>query len=444
MSSNNTIAIIGNKPGLISQISSKLVLLRDLDKVVDTNSINALPFLREHLPNVIIIHCDETDKGRINLVRDIRKEPLLKNAPILLIGDMLSRDFVLDAFDAGISDVIYTPVQEHELLMRVIWCIAKNELNTVVESRSKFLASLGIIQEETGFYTSVHGNEFLINEVDYAIKYHISSCIMFLTPENKQNATTKEFWDTVKKSVRINDSVVTCEDGRFYLFLPKTKLNGVYAVFERMNANLGESNSVCAGVIEVRQKSFLEIRENLEFALKKACENKKSLIITSEDSVENPSQETVALTKETVLRSGNWFETQEGGELCEDISTDDEHSEKLFMQTYRKKSKLVIEPVFKKYAALLGEKYPGIEAELDIEQSYAKLIFRMKGVISSFNLKHTGFSRVKIEIQHALNGEIRSSNSFCVELTDFSYQKLSEIIDAFCVDFSNIMNMIAF
>ena len=44
MSFNNIIAIIGDKFDAINLISSKLVLLRDLDKVVDTNLENATTF----------------------------------------------------------------------------------------------------------------------------------------------------------------------------------------------------------------------------------------------------------------------------------------------------------------------------------------------------------------------------------------------------------------
>ena len=56
MSFNNIIAIIGDKFDAINLISSKLVLLRDLDKVVDTNLENATTFLNQTMPNVIIVH----------------------------------------------------------------------------------------------------------------------------------------------------------------------------------------------------------------------------------------------------------------------------------------------------------------------------------------------------------------------------------------------------
>ena len=44
MSFNNIIAIIGDKFDAINVITSKLVLLRDLDKIVDTNLENAVEF----------------------------------------------------------------------------------------------------------------------------------------------------------------------------------------------------------------------------------------------------------------------------------------------------------------------------------------------------------------------------------------------------------------
>jgi len=447
MGSNNTIVIVGNKSHLINQISSKLVLLRDLDKVESIDTLNAIPFLKEQMPNVILLHCENNDRGRINLIKEIKSEPLLKNSPILLIGDMLSRDMLLDAFDAGISDVIHMPVLEYELLMRVIWCISRNELNTQTESRSKFLAKLGIIQEETGFYTQVHCDEFLVNEVDYSIKYQQNACLMLLSPDDKGQAYNKEFWDILKSSIRMNDSVAMSGDGKFYIFLPKTKLNGVYSFFERMNTNFEGKGSISAGVIEINEKPFMEIKECLEKALEKASENGKSLLVATENYSEDPTAETVKLTKETVLRLGNWVETPEAqgydGEWKEEAAKpQDEHSERLFKQTFKKKCKLVAEPVFKKYIGMLVEKYPQIDIESIVEQSHAKLVLKYGSITSSFYISHSGGPQVRIEWQQVLYDEVRNSNNFLLDMMELNFQKLSEILDGFTGEFANLVNSI--
>lgn len=68
MSFNNIIAIIGDKFDAINIISSKLVLLRDLDKIVDTNLENAVEFLCQTMPNVIVLHSKGDDEDSLKAI----------------------------------------------------------------------------------------------------------------------------------------------------------------------------------------------------------------------------------------------------------------------------------------------------------------------------------------------------------------------------------------
>ena len=85
MSFNNIIAIIGDKFDAINVITSKLVLLRDLDKIVDTNLENAVEFLCQTMPNVIILHAKGDSEESIKALKDIKENELLRNIPVLFI-----------------------------------------------------------------------------------------------------------------------------------------------------------------------------------------------------------------------------------------------------------------------------------------------------------------------------------------------------------------------
>ena len=89
-----------------------------------------------------------------------------KNLPILLINENCSRETVIEAFDSGISDILFMPIIDYELLIRVIWCLQKNELNLNIESRNAFLDSLEIVQPDTGVYTQKYCDEFLKKSVE--------------------------------------------------------------------------------------------------------------------------------------------------------------------------------------------------------------------------------------------------------------------------------------
>ena len=265
MSFNNIIAIIGDKFDAINVITSKLVLLRDLDKIVDTNLENAVEFLCQTMPNVIILHAKGDSEESIKALKDIKENELLRNIPVLLYSEECTKEFLIDAFDLGISDIIKTPIADWELLIRVIWCIQKNEITINTDSRNNFLTNLGIIEDKTGFYTEEYAEQLLNAEIDSAIKYKNPSCLMLVGPDDKFFVQKSALLNgIIKKSVRLNDSVGIREDGKYYIYLPKTKLNGAYAVFERINNNLGFDFNVNAAVAEIDDKNFREVKDMLD------------------------------------------------------------------------------------------------------------------------------------------------------------------------------------
>ncbi len=299
MSFNNIIAIVGDKFDAINLISSKLVLLRDLDKVVDTNLDNAAAFLNQTMPNVIIVHARGDNKDSLDAIRDIKQADLLRNIPILLYSEDCTKEFLIDAFDCGISDIIKAPVADWELLIRVIWCIQKNEINLNTDIKNEFLTKLNIIQNKTGFYTEEYAEQFLDAEIDSAIKYKNKSCLMLVGPDSKFpiSENMDKLSSVIEKSTRLNDSVGIRRDNKYYIYLPKTKLNGAYAVFERINNNLGLNTNVNASVCEIKDKDFQAVKRMLEYSFEKT-KNATNTLLVAHEILEDTTKEEVQSVEE--------------------------------------------------------------------------------------------------------------------------------------------------
>ncbi len=289
MSFNNIIAIVGDKFNAINLISSKLVLLRDLDKVVDTNLENAVAFLSQTMPNVIVIHAKGDSEESLDTIKQIKKDNLLCNIPILLYAEECTKEFLIDAFDSGVSDIIKTPVEDWELLIRVIWCIQKNEITLNTNSKNNFLINLGIIQDGTGFYTEQYAEQFLNTEIDSSVKYKNSACLMLVGPDDKfpPISNAKVLNDVIKKSIRLNDAVGIRKDGKYYIYLPKTKLNGAYAVFERINNNLGLDLSVNVSVAEIKEEGFEDVKQILEITFEKTKGTSGTLLVAHKNAIDS-------------------------------------------------------------------------------------------------------------------------------------------------------------
>ena len=135
MADVNTVVIVSDRQELVNQISQKLVLLRNLDKIKSCSVEEAQNMFDGFNPNVLILHCDNNNARAINLIKRIKKQDIYKNLPILLINENCSRETIIEAFDSGISDVLFMPIIDYELLIRVIWCLQKNELNLLEETQ---------------------------------------------------------------------------------------------------------------------------------------------------------------------------------------------------------------------------------------------------------------------------------------------------------------------
>ena len=442
MADVNTVVIVSNRQELINQISQKLVLLRNLDKIKSCSIEEAQNMFDGFNPNVLILHCDNNNIQAINLIKSLKKQEIYKNLPILLINENCSREIIIEAFDNGISDVLFMPIIDYELLIRVIWCLQKNELNLNIESQTNFLTTLGVVQPDTGVYTQKYCDEFLKNEIAQSRKYSQRACILLIAPDKKypNYKNPKEFIEIIKKSIRLNDSIIIKDVDKFYVYLQKTKLNGAYSVFERINTNLGIDSGANAGVVEVQEQKFEDIKEALEAALEKASENTNSLIVAS-DFYSNTQENKIMLESpkniiEKQKEMNSFNENQDLPPLNEAQNNFDKNSIRLFNQAYQRKLKVVIAPVFKKYENILKIK----RQEFAIN-SYTgtKSLFSVssKDVNASMAIEYDGVANALVRLSITDNDQKRLFETETVDFTILNYRKvslmLSELIDKFII-----------
>ena len=438
MSDANTVVIISNKQELIKQITQKLVLLRNLDKIKSCSIEEAQNMFDDFSPNVIVLHCENNNIHALNLIKKFKKQEQYKNLPILLLNENCSRETIIEAFDNGISDVLFMPIIDYELLIRIIWCLQKNELNLNIESRTNFLTRLGIVQEDTGAYGQKYCEEFLKNEISQTKKYSQKACILLISPDKKYPSykNPKEFIEIIKKSIRLNDSIVIKDIDKYYIYLQKTKLNGAYSVFERINNNLGVDCGANAGVVEVQEQKFEDITEALSDALDKASENTNSLIVASDFySTKNQPKINFETPKEIIQKQKEQLKQEQlPTNIPEVQSVFDKTSIMLFNQAYKRKLKFVVIPVFKKYENILKIKQQ--DFAINAYTGNKSLFSVSRGdVCASFALEYDGMEHTVIRLSIVDNDQKRLYETETVDFTILDHKKLSlmlsELIDKF-------------
>lgn len=450
MGFNNTITIISNKNELIEQISSKLVLLRDLDKVINTPVKGALEFLKIQIPNVIMLHCFKNDSDALALVKSIRADEILKNIPILFLDENCTREVVIEAFDSGINDLLNCPALDYELLIRTIWCIQKNEINTQNETSLDFMKSLGIIENENRIYSQKYSEEFIKSQINNILKYRTNAALMLLTQDRKRSEQKEasEFLNIVKKSVRLNDSIAVKEDNQYYVLLPKTKLNGVYSVFERINQNLGNNSGANAAVIEIKGQNFEEIKELLQNSLNKAKDDTNSLIVASRvfpkeltnvnlAKLKNAAEEKKMQQVRASAPAPLPLPAPSPAPVKKDIPIRDDGSAKLYQQAYKQKCKIVFEPVFEKYKSRIEHNVKEAQAQYEINLDKTKFVMYKNNVRASLRITYGGMYKVKIDTAFVCADVTKGTNSIVLDLIQVNFQKLSQLLEELYVEFKN-------
>jgi DNA-binding NarL/FixJ family response regulator len=442
MNQVNTVVVISDRQELVNQISQKLVLLRNLDKIKSCSIDEAQNMLEGFSPNAIILHCENNNTQAINLIKQLKKQVLYKNVPILLINENCSRETIIGAFDEGISDILFVPIIDYELLIRVIWCLQKNELCLKNESRMSFMTSLGIVQSETGVYTQKYCDEFLRNEIAQTKKYSQHACVLLIAPDKKypEYKNPRDFISIIKDSIRLNDSIAIKDVDEFYIYLQKTKLNGAYSVFERINSNLGINAGANAGVVEIQDQKVEDIVDALNSALAKANENTNSLIVASDFySNEQKPKLNLETPQEIIERSSaqdkpnNASSNRIQGDIPDSF---DKNSIRLFNQAYKRKLKVVIEPVFKKFEHLLRIKHNDFAIN---SYTGTKSCFSVSSgsINASFNLEYDGIEHASVRLMISDGDQKRLFETETIDFTILDHRKtsmmLSELIDKFLV-----------
>lgn len=476
MGYNNTVAVISNAEFTSQEIKNMLVLLRDIDKVECLDYYDAEEYIKQHCPNVVILHSSDDDKNTIKLLRKIRRSPATKNIPVILYSEFSTSDYIIEAFDEGITDIMTAPLRDYELIIRVFWAIQRNETSLTDASKDKFLAKLGIVDEKTGFYKEDFSLKYLESVVAQSKVNKIRSCLMLLKMEltNSTQANKDTLTSVLHSTVRKNDTIAMKGEDTYYIYLTKSKLSGVYAVFERLNSRIGSLAKINASVVEIQDEMFDDIINILNYKARKNTKSGELAVVQKSDFLELYRRE-----EENELEVSKLLAKREGTITIPDEKPSDalnmglkimqEESEKasaggglkkinkltemkemqeedadvrnasLYKQTYAKKLRFVIEPLFEKYANKILAEFPSTVSDINasVENSYLRL--NKDNAILNIEITYDGIKSLHFQVEIAANETQVESDTFDMEIMNFDYQKLDIILRTTVNEYRNYL-----
>ena len=216
--------------------------------------------------------------------------------------------------------------------------------------------------------------------------------------------------NAISKSVRVNDVVTFGRGARFYIFLPKSDINGALVVLNKIKENYGENIEICAGISGIANKSFSDFEKDALQALSDALATNASYILADD--------------KEETL--DEWLEDTEN----------EPQNYKIFKQIFNKKLEKVISPVFFRLQKTWENKLFETEIEQSTSDGLCAFHLKNKKQDSTLRIIYPGFAKIIITITHE-GLDSPENDEIQLPLTKVTQKELINIIENFIKDFKN-------
>lgn len=407
MSDKNSILLISDDKNFAEVLKSKLIFLRKDDAIITSNFDEAEQNLKLSLANIVLVHESTSKTETSELIKFLRKN---KDICIILLANAYNEEFILTCYDIGIDDFAMSNAEAFELVIRVVNNIKHNSIKLQALQNSKILEQLQVTDETTGIYNYNYAQQVIENAIDNNL--YKDGIFMVISPSEstKLSFSLEKMSNAISKSVRVNDVVTFGRGARFYIFLPKSDINGALVVLNKIKENYGENIEICAGISGIANKSFSDFEKDALQALSDALATNASYILADD--------------KEETL--DEWLEDTEN----------EPQNYKIFKQIFNKKLEKVISPVFFRLQKTWENKLFETEIEQSTSDGLCAFHLKNKKQDSTLRIIYPGFAKIIITITHE-GLDSPENDEIQLPLTKVTQKELINIIENFIKDFKN-------
>lgn len=400
MIENNNILLISEDENATELILSKLVLLRDNDKITKCNYKETKKALQNSLYCVVLLYADIKEQELIfKTIKTIKETK--PDSEIILIPNDVNTELILKAYDAGIYDYVPIDAESFDFVIKTINCYKLRTLKNIEQRNEKFLYQQGVIDEKTNLYKCNYLKDIFIDIADdLRIQNGIFS-ILTLNDKNKTKISTNRLAGIIKTTVRGDDIIATARGGKFYLILPNIDLEGTKKLIQKIQDKMGEEFKIHAGMAKIGIQSFETLDKLTQDSLKSAIQN---------------DEMTVSLSEVTGMQNG-WLEDED----------QPRHKDfKLFKVAFTNKMKNVIEPIFFRFQKECETKLTNTQVSQYANNIESVFSLKNETLHSELVIRFNGYAKFKIEINHSgLDSAENTKKEFPLsQLTDKELTKL--------------------
>lgn len=411
----SSIVIICDDEILGKAIRVKLSSLREVDSIKIAPYKDAIFEIESNVPDVIIVFGDFKDGGDFGIISNIKATAEYINAPILLVTEELSEDFIVNGFDAGVDDFVSIKNSDGEFLTRVISCMKKNELLREIDAKNILLSELNVLQKESGFYLKDYSKKVFESEIQSLQKYGKSAVLMIISADIncKTQLTPAILGPIIKSCTRNRDKIGFYAEDKFFVLLSSTNSRGAIAVYERIKSALNEEYSISIGACEIDSLSFDEVEKNVVKSVNEALELGNTIVVYDSKEAAEPM---------------NWLDNENVGQK----------NFKFFQAAFLKKLENVIAPVFYQMQKIWEERLFNTTIEQSSDENQSLFILKSGEYEGILKITYPGFAKINIDVSNNFEN-VLPKERLSLDLNELDDTKLSEILLSFIKEFQGYL-----
>lgn len=240
---------------------SLLLRLTGYEVICAGDFAEAVAAFREHMPRVVVSDWELPGSSGLDLCKRIRLIPDISYTQFIIATAFTEKQYILQAFDAGVDDFLRKPFDANELDARIRAGLrvvrlqddlarknqGSQQLNQQLASLNQRLEKLAITDELTGVYNRRHAMSRLDEQWAMAARYGrpLSLALIDVDHFKKINdsfghaagdAVLREITLVLKANTRINDMVCRIGGDELMVIFPSQTIEEASVAIERARA----------------------------------------------------------------------------------------------------------------------------------------------------------------------------------------------------------------
>jgi len=170
----NTILVIDDDE-LVSRTLQRALKMYDYNVMVANSGTEGLQLARRHKPDLFVLDVVMPGTDGYQVCRQVRGDPLLKDAPILFLTAKSKDEDKIEGFRAGGDDYLSKPFNMEELQLRIRAILRRTTVSSPAEDKIAHVQVGDVLLDTRSFKVTTPNGTTLLTNVQFDLLYHLMS-----------------------------------------------------------------------------------------------------------------------------------------------------------------------------------------------------------------------------------------------------------------------------